>query len=54
MDELQKLLAAAEELRARLRRAVEAKSFQDPEVLALSRRLDALLVEYLKLLKERP
>lgn len=52
-DELNKILKTIEELRLKLQELVDTKDFTDPEVLAASRMLDALLNEYHKLLKNR-
>lgn len=53
MSELDEILEAIEELRAKLNKVAEGKALTDPEVLLASQMLDALLNEYQKLMKDR-
>ncbi|MBO8129581.1 MAG: aspartyl-phosphate phosphatase Spo0E family protein [Peptococcaceae bacterium] len=53
-DDIADILAKIEELRERLHRVIEAKgTIADPEVIATSEMLDALLNEYYRLLKQK-
>jgi hypothetical protein len=54
MDETESLLAAIEYFRERLNDLIsKSETLHDPEILKHSKKLDALLTEYEKILKRR-
>lgn len=53
MPELEELLKRVEELRGRLNELGNKKDLIDPEVIQASKKLDEVLNEYQKLVKEK-
>lgn len=52
MTEAEIVLSKAEELRQRLNKVSEGKSFTDPQVVLVSKMLDVMLNEYHNLMNE--
>lgn len=52
MTEAEVVLSKAEELREKLNKVSEGKSFTDPQVVLVSKMLDVLLNEYHNLMNE--
>ena len=53
MSEMEDILKETEELREKLHKLAEGKSFTDIEVVSTSQMLDVLLNEYQKLMRDR-
>lgn len=53
IPELQEILKLIEELRSKLNRLSDGKPLTDPEVIAASQTLDAVLNEYQRLMKDK-
>jgi stage 0 sporulation regulatory protein len=53
MSKLQEISKTIAELRAKLNKIAEGKNMTDPEVVAASQMLDAVLNEYQKLMKDK-
>ncbi|MHB8125859.1 MAG: Spo0E family sporulation regulatory protein-aspartic acid phosphatase [Desulfitobacteriaceae bacterium] len=53
MSDLKEIIRQIEELRMTLHKITEEKTLTDPEVVAISQMLDAVLNEYNKLLKHK-
>lgn len=53
MSELKELIKQIEELRARLIKIQEGRDYSDPEVVATSQQLDAVLDKYQELMMKK-
>ena len=53
MSEIEEILNKVEELRAKLNKFAEDRNFTDPEIVSVSRKLDALLNTYHKLIMDK-
>jgi len=53
MSKLQEISKTIAELRTKLNKIAEGKNMTDPEVVAASQMLDAVLNEYQKLMKDK-
>ncbi len=52
-EEVKQIINEIEELRKNLNRLIDSKGTADPEVISMSRKVDSLLNEYYRLLKEK-